>query len=517
VTPVRKGLAVLLLLGSTATATAAPSLEVGSKRFTESYILGEIVSQAARSAGEASVTHRRGLGNTAILLQALQSGSIDVYPEYTGTIAREILGLADVPPLAELNRRLAPMGLGVATPLGFNDTYALAMRAAEATSRHVDRISALKGQPDLRLGLSPEFLGRSDGWPGLSRAYGLEAMRPRAIEHGLAYEAIAGGEIDLMDAYSTDAKIDRYQLKVLDDDAHFFPPYAAVLLIRLELPQRLPRSWSAIDALAGRIDEATMRRLNAQAENDQRDFPSIAAGWLAGIGVGSNPPAQPAAARRGGWQALWTQLIAPDFGRLLVEQLTLVFASLAASCAVGIPLGLLAARRPRVGRFVFGVVGVIQTIPSLALLAFLIPLTGRIGPLPAFIALSLYALLPIVRNTHTGLVQIPHGLLEAAAALALRPLVILLRVELPLARPSLLAGIKTSAVINVGTATIAALIGAGGFGERIVTGLALNDEATLLAGAIPVALLALLIDGGFDLLERRLSPLAATTDLNSKR
>jgi osmoprotectant transport system permease protein len=155
---------------------------------------------------------------------------------------------------------------------------------------------------------------------------------------------------------------------------------------------------------------------------------------------------------------------------------------------------------------VFGVVGTIQTIPALALLAFLIPLTGRIGPIPAFIALTLYALLPIVRNTHAAVEQIPRSMIEAAQALGLPRGLILRKIELPLATPTLLAGIKTSAVVNVGTATIAAFIGAGGFGERIVTGLAINDQTTLLAGAIPVAVLALLIQGGFDLLERRIVP-----------
>jgi osmoprotectant transport system permease protein len=169
-------------------------------------------------------------------------------------------------------------------------------------------------------------------------------------------------------------------------------------------------------------------------------------------------------------------------------------------------LGLLAARRRPTAPLVFGVTGVIQTIPSLALLAFLIPLTGRIGTVPAFIALTLYALLPIVRNTQVGLAQIPRGMIDAAKSLGLRPATIMREIELPLAMPTLLAGIKTSAVVNVGTATIAAFIGAGGFGERIVTGLALNDQTMLLAGAIPVAVLALAIQGAFELLEKWVVP-----------
>ena len=152
------------------------------------------------------------------------------------------------------------------------------------------------------------------------------------------------------------------------------------------------------------------------------------------------------------------------------------------------------------------VIDIVQTIPSLALLAMLIPLTGRIGAVPAFIALSAYALLPIVRNTHTALTQIPKGMRQAAQSLGMRPATILSRIELPLAAPTIVAGIKTSAVINVGTATIAAFIGAGGYGERIVTGLALNDHTMMLAGAIPAAALALIIEGGFRFGERWMIP-----------
>jgi osmoprotectant transport system permease protein len=489
-----------------ALAATAATLQVGSKRFTESYILGEILVQTARSA-QTEVAHQRGLGNTAILLNALESGSIDIYPEYTGTIAREILKLDSVPPLAELNAQLAKRGLAVAVPLGFNNTYSLAMRAADARAQSIASISDLKKHPQLRLGLSQEFLGRADGWPGLVRTYGFTIPPPKGIDHGLAYEAIANKQVDVIDIYSTDAKLDKYQLMVLADDLGFFPRYDAVLLYRGDLPTRFPQAWAAMQKLAGRIDDATMRHLNALAELEGRDFGQVAAEWMATqTSAGSAPAPRTQPAGRVEAPSLWARIFAPDFGRLAAEHLLLVFAALAASCLIGIPLGLLAARRSPSAPVVFGVVGTIQTIPALALLAFLIPVTGRIGPVPAFIALTLYALLPIVRNTHTATAQIPRQMIEAAQALGLRPGTILRKIELPLATPTLLAGIKTSAVVNVGTATIAAFIGAGGFGERIVTGLAVNDQTTLLAGAIPVAVLALMVQGAFDLLERRIVP-----------
>jgi len=487
------------LLSTAPWSAAAADLDVGSKRFTESYILGEIIRQVAAQAGEAAeVTHRQGLGNTAIVLNALTTGAIDVYPEYTGTIAKEILKLDAVPPLKELDRRLSAMGLGVAVPLGFNNTYALAIRGDDARAKGITKLSDLAQHPELRLGLTQEFLGRADGWPGLKERYGLPFATPRGLDHGIAYEAIAAGQVDVIDVYSTDAKIDKAGLLVLDDDRDYFPRYDAVLLYRADLPQRLPTTFAALAKLEGRIDDATMRRMNAAAELDGRGFDAIAASFLAGASV----PAVASAATR----TLAAKLFGADFWRLTLEHLWLVFASLAASVAVGIPLGILAARRPRVESIVLGATGIIQTIPALALLAALIPMTGRIGTVPAFIALALYALLPIVRNTHAGLTQIPRGLVDAGLSLGLAPRTVLTRIELPLAMPTILAGVKTSAVINVGTATIAAFIGAGGYGERIVTGLALNDHALLLAGAIPAAVLALVLEGAFRIGERAWRP-----------
>jgi osmoprotectant transport system permease protein len=509
---------LLVALSATLTATiyasasaAEPPLNVGSKRFTESYILGEIIKQTAQGAGETTAAHQQGLGNTAIVLNALTSGSIDVYPEYTGTIAREILKLDIVPSLAELNARLAPMGLAVAVPLGFNNTYALAMAGDDARAKGITRLSDLKAHPELRLGLSQEFVGRADGWPGLQRTYDLPFATPRGLDHGLAYEAVAQRQVDAIDIYSTDAKIDKYGLIVLADDRHYFPPYDAVLLYRADLPQRLPRTWAALAELEGSIDDAAMRRMNAAAELDGKEFATVAAGFLAQR-AGAPPTVATSGASASGApvegqrRSFLGKLFGPDFGRLTAEQLSLVFMSLAASIVIGIPLGILAAKRPATEGVILGATAVIQTIPSLALLAALIPLTGRIGAVPAFIALALYALLPIVRNTHTALTQISRGMKDAARSLGMTAGTILQKIELPLAAPTILAGIKTSAVINVGTATIAAFIGAGGYGERIVTGLALNDHAMLLAGAVPAAVLALLIEGGFRLGERWLIP-----------
>jgi len=491
---------ILVFALSGESSAADEQIRIGSKRFTESYILGEILQQTARAAGEVSAVHERGLGNTGIVFGALASGSIDVYPDYVGTVAREILKLDSVPPIEQVNAKLAPLGLSVGVPFGFNNTYALAMRRDAAERTGVRNLSDLAKHGDLRLGLSQEFIGRIDGWSGVKRAYELPFATPSGLDHGLAYEALAAGQVDVIDIYSTDAKIARYGLVVLADDRNFFPRYDAVLVYRSDVPQRLPRAWAAIKRLQGTLDETTMIRLNGEAELEGRDFSAIAKDFL--------HPRQALKSEAARKDSFLSKLFGPDFGRLLREHLLLVFASLAVSCVVGIPLGMLAARRANLRGTVLGTVGVIQTIPSLALLAFLIPVFNRIGALPALCALALYALLPIVRNTATGLTQVSRGMTQAAVALGLQPRTILTHVELPNALPTIIAGVKTSAVINVGTATIAAFIGAGGFGERIATGLALNDHATLLAGAIPAALLALLIEWLFNGLERWFTPAA---------
>jgi osmoprotectant transport system permease protein len=474
---------------------------VGSKRFTESYILGEIVRLAASPAGAAE--HRQGLGNTAVVLEALRAGSIDAYPEYIGTIDAEILGHRTPSPRDRIERELAAMGLGLGVPLGFSDGYALAMPRALAERLHVRTVSDLASHPDLVLGLSHEFLGRQDGWPGLAQAYALP-QHPLGIDHGLAYDAMTSGRIAVTDVYTTDAQIAQRRLQVLEDDRHFFPSYDAVLLYRLDAAASHPAAWAAIRRLQGRIPVDAMIAMNARAELRHEPFDRIAREFMAGEITGETNASVSVSATDG----LLSRVFADDLGRLVTQHLLLVGIAVAAACVLGIPLGAAAAAWPRVEAPVMAVVGLLQTVPSLALLAMLIPLLGRIGTAPALVALTLYALLPIARNTATGLAEVPRGLRESATALGLTASQRWRAVDLPLAAPTLIAGVKTAAVITVGTATIAAFVGAGGLGERIVTGLALNDHAMLLAGALPAAALALLAQGLFGVAEWWLSPLA---------
>lgn len=488
------------LLFSMAWLAAAPAqaaddtLRVGSKRFTESYILAELLAQTAAPHTASPPVVRQGLGNTAIVYEALRSGAIDLYAEYTGTIALEILKGSPAETREAMNAALAPMGLGVAIPLGFNDGYALAVRAADADRLGLRTLSDLAKHPELKLGLSNEFLGRADGWKGLAARYGF-TQTPTGLDHGLAYEAVAAKQIDAIDIYTTDAKIEHLGLRVLEDDRKYFPRYDAVVLYKLDLPKRLPKAWAALQALEGKVDEHAMIAMNARAELQGVPFDAIARDFLAS--AGKTGPAPPQETRRG----FTAKLFGPDLWQLTRQHLLLVAVSVGVAILIGVPIAILVFPHVQLRAVVLGFASILQTVPSLALLAVLISMLGAIGTAPALIALTLYSLLPIMRNTVTGLSEVPNGLRLAGTALGMTPPQSLQLVLLPLALPTLLAGVRTATAIAIGTATIAAFIGAGGFGERIVTGLALNDRELLVAGALPAAALALLSEGIFELVE----------------
>jgi osmoprotectant transport system permease protein len=485
----KRAAAFLLALLALA-AHAQDTLRIGSKRFTESYILAHILGDTAAPALPSPPEVREGLGNTAIVYEALRSGGIDMYADYSGTVSLEILKSPKALSLDEMNRQLAPLGLGAAIPLGFNDGYALAMRAGDAKQLGIRTIGDLAKHPELKLGLSNEFIGRADGWPGLAQAYGLP-QRPTGLDHGIAYDAIAGKQIDVMDIYTTDAKIEHLGLAVLDDDKRYFPRYDALVLYRLDVPKKFPQAWAALRKLEGRIDEHAMIAMNAKAELQGQKFDAIAREFLAGAAAAPKARA-----------TLLDRTFGADFGRLTVQHLSLVFASVLAACVVGIPLGVLAFPHPRSRSSLLAVAGLLQTIPSIALLAMLISAIGLIGVVPALVALMLYSLLPIMRNCVTGLAEVPQGLRDAATALGMTKPQSMWSVQLPLAAPTILAGIRIATSIAIGTATIAAFVGAGGYGERIVTGLALNDGQLLLAGAIPAAGLAIISELLFGWAER---------------
>ena len=481
-------LALLLLLGSPDRA-ASQTVVVGSKHFNEGYILAEIIAQLLEDRGF-QVGRKFGLGGTLICFEALKNGEIDVYPEYSGTLEQAILKLPHRASYAELRGTLKrQFDMDLLDSFGFNNTYAIALSRGVAERHGLKTISDLTKSPHLRFGFSHEFLNRQDGWPGLARTYGLSA-RPSGIEHGLAYQAIRENKLDVTDVYSTDGDIKKFDLFLLEDDRQYFPQYLAAPLVRGALDGRIKRILSE---LVGTITEIEMQALNAMVVLEGRSFAEVAHAFLKDKGLLQR--------ERGVVEgSKWVTLLYRTATHL---KLTLI--ALLTGMGVAIPFGILVYRLPTISRPVIYVAGLLQTIPSIALLAFMIPLFG-IGAIPAIVALFLYALLPILRNTATALFSIDPILKKISVGMGLTAWQRLRYIELPLATPTILAGIKTAAVINIGTATLAAFIGAGGLGEPIVTGLALNDSSLILEGAIPAAILAIITEFAFESLEKLMIP-----------
>jgi osmoprotectant transport system permease protein len=493
----------------------ADPVVVGSKPFAESYLLAEMFAQLLEDRG-VTVIRRPGLGATEIGFRALRAGSVDVFPEYTGTGLVAVLGEEPEADAAVALRRVRAefrrrWGLAWLAPLGFQNTYAIAVRPETAERYRLRTLSDLaRAGPELTAGFSPDFIGREDGLPGLRGAYGLEFGGTRSLLQAVKYQALAAGEVDVIDGYSTDGQIARYDLVVLEDDRRFFPAYEAAPLVSRRIATGRPDVVAALAELAGLLDEATMRRLNQRVEVGGEEVSAVAASALGELGITSDPNASRAEPEDAAGRAE-EGLAAYMWGRrgelfdLTLRHLLLVALSLVAAIAVAVPLGLGLERVQAGAEGAIRGVGVLQTIPGIALLAFMIPLFG-IGVVPALVALFLYSLYPILRNTYTGVRDASPAAVDAARALGMTRGQIMRHVRLPLAAPVIMAGIRTAAVITVGTATLAAFIGAGGLGDPIVAGLALTDTRMILSGAIPAAVLALLVDGLLGLVERAVTP-----------
>lgn len=467
------------------------TLLLGSKRFTESIVLAEIGLKALADAG-VGAKHVEGLGGTAIVYRALEEGSIDAYPEYLGTLTEAILHEPGLDlPAARI--RLQKLGLDATEPMGFENGYALAVRKGPGPTAAVITLADLASHPTLQLGLSNEFLARADGWPRLRERYGLAALSPRGLDHGLAYAALAAGSIDVLDVYTTDASLARYDLRLLEDNAHAFPSYEAIWLHRIPGDDQERRAVAALASVH-------LTREEMVRANDAFERGGLTARQIATARVRAPSAAAPVPARPSFLSAMLDVIRAEGPRHLFLVAVSLFFA-----VALGVPLGFLAARSPRLGAAILGVTALLQTIPALALLCFFIPLFG-IGKTPTIVALFVYGLLPIVRNTTLGFRGLPASLRDSALALGLADRDRLVRIELPLALPSILAGIRTAAVLDVGTATVAAFVGAGGFGQPISAGLSMNDTRLILTGALPAAGLAALVELSFAAATRVLVP-----------
>lgn len=478
----------------------APSkIRVASKPFTESYILSEMVAQLIEATGEATVERKYGLGGPALVVDALKSGDIDADVNYTGSLAHLFVKENPNASIAELRSALAPFGITLGESLGFNNTYAIAVRSETAQTLSLSTISDLGAHGELRGAFTPDFLNYEDGFYKLEQVYGIKLGSVKPMQHSLAYQALKSREIDLTDAYTTDGLLPQFALTLLKDDREFFPKYYGVLTIRASIVKNFPRTWAALRGLEGKFSDERMTQLNAQVDNHRASIEETAHAFLVTnklLADEKKPGAQTAKYKLRIDEGLWVATL---------EHLRLVLLSLFLSTLFGIPLGVIAFHYRRFGQLLIAATGLLQTIPSLALLCFLIPLLG-IGALPTVFALFIYGLLPIVQSTSSGLLSLDPKLVETAKILGLNRLQRLWLIELPLASINIMAGVKTTAVINVATATIAALIGAGGYGGYITSGLAMNDVSVILKGAIPTALMAVGFQGLFELLSRLVVP-----------
>jgi osmoprotectant transport system permease protein len=506
-------LTLLIAFGLAGAAGAQPApVRVGAKNFTEQEILGEVVVQLIERRTEFAVERRFGLGGTDICHAALRSGAIDIYVEYTGTALLTVLR-SEAPRAPDVAWRRAASAyrerfdLEWLPPIGFSNTYAICVRAGDAEDNGWATVSDLAADAGrLHAGFTSEFIERPDGLPGMRAAYGLSFGSVSDLEPGLMYRALAEGQVDVICAFSTDGRIAEYGLVTLEDDRRFFPPYDAAPVARAELLERRPSVRDALASLAGTIDDDTMRRMNHSVDVLGRSPASVARAWIDDR-LGAPGEARETVGREGGARrgvlGLAIDRRAEVFGKTL-EHIVLTLVSTGVAICIGVPLGVLIHRRAAARGPVLAFTEIMQTIPSLAMLAFLFAIYGLLGAAPAITALVLYALLPIVLNTFTGLREVPRQTVEAADGVGMSSWQRLRIVELPLAAPVIVAGIRAATVLTVGIATLSTYIGAGGLGDFIARGLARNDTRLTLLGAVPAALLAVVLSLGIRLIERAL-------------
>jgi osmoprotectant transport system permease protein len=493
-------------------AWASNTIAVGSKNFMESRLLGELFAQLIEAKTNLTVQRRLGLAGTQVCFEALQSGGIDLYPEYTGTGLVTILG---EPPMGDrvkvLNRVRAEFlrrwNIWWLAPLGFENSYALALPRDQALALNVRTISDLVPiAPTLVAGFGYEFIERADGLPGLRQTYGLEFKAIVGMQETLKYQATANGDVDLLDVYTTDGRLSVYDFLVLKDDRHFFPPYDAAALIRGETLERYPELASVLSLFTHALTPEHMRIYNLRVQEHGLPVSRVATEILQDLHlIDSQPLLRKTEPRESESLFAYMWNIRATLASRTMEHLGLAGLGLLLGIALAVPVGLMLERWRKGAETMIRIIGMSQTIPSIALLAFMIPLFG-VGTVPAIMALWIYSLFPILRNTFTGLRDAAPSVVETGRALGMTEWQILKSVRLPLAAPTIMAGIRTSAIWTLGTATLAAFIGAGGLGVPIVAGLQLADVNLILSGALPASVLALAVDALLAWVEHVVNP-----------
>jgi osmoprotectant transport system permease protein len=494
-------------------AAAENTITVGSKNFMESRLLAEMFAQLVEGQTGLTVNRKLGLAGTQVCFEALKTGGIDLYPEYTGTGLVTVLG---EPPMGDpagvLNRVrtqfLKRWNLWWLSPLGFENSYALALRRDRAQALGVRTISDLVGiAPTLKAGFGYEFIERLDGLPGLQETYGLKFREVAGMQETLKYQATARGDLDLLDVYTTDGRLAVYDFLVLEDDRQFFPPYDAAVLVRGETLQRHPELAPVLSLLTNALPPDQMRKYNLRVQEQGLPVTQVAHEILQDLHLLTDSPTLPPTTGQQAGRSLWAYMwdIRGTLAYRTAEHLGLAGLGLLLGISLALPAGLMLERWRGGAETIIRIIGMSQTVPSIALLAFMIPLFG-VGTLPAIMALWIYSLFPILRNTYSGLRDAAPNVVETGRALGMTEWQILRFVRLPLAAPTIMAGIRTSAIWTLGTATLAAFIGAGGLGVPIVAGLQLANVNLILSGALPATILALAVDGLLARIEQGVKP-----------
>lgn len=476
------------------------SITIGSKTFSEQLILGEMLALILEEKYDLKVIRKFNLGGTQVVFDALKRDDIQIYPEYTGTgyitilKRKKILTPKETYSIvqSEFKKRF---NIIWSPPLGFNNTYAFTVRNDDPRFKDVSKISELSHKmKNISIAIPHEFMEREDGFPNFTKTYSLnfDSSNIYTMDSGLTYKSIINKQVDSIISYSTDGRIHGYNLKVLEDDKLFFPPYFVSFIVQEKTLQKWPAISRAFQLLKNQITDKEMTELNHQVDLAKEEPQKVAYDFLLKKKIIKKIDRLEKTRSSDSLLTFFYEKRS-YLGKLIKEHLILSFGALFMAMLIAIPTGILLTRYKKFSVPIFALINTFQTIPSIALLGFLVPLVG-IGIKPAMTALFLYSLLPLVQNTYTGIKNINPIYIDISKGLGLTNWQILKHVEIPLAMPIILAGIRTSTVIVIGTATLAALVGGGGLGDPIFRGTSTLHPHLILLGAIPSALLAILAD-----------------------
>lgn len=478
---------ILLLLFFQFSFAKSP-VTIGGKVFTEQSILVDLLAQLLED-HQIAVIKKKNLGGTLVAFEALKKNDLDIYVEYSGTSYHSIFKQKDILSQEEtfnfLKKEFSKNNIYSFPSLGFSNSYALVSKI----NNPYNQISDLKiDSKKYSIAFEHELLTRPDGFPEFSKTYDLEFKKVSSMNVGLMYQAVHQGQVDFGIGYTTDGRNKAFEMKIIKDDLRFFPQYFASILVHEKALKAYPELKKILSGLNNKISAEEMTEMNYLVDVKKMSPLKVTRNFL--------QKKKLIKSSENNLDIMSENYLIKNSALLfskLKEHLYICIYALLFTFFFGFIFGIAAYWNQRIKQFVFILVNIFQTVPSLALFGFLIPFLG-IGFKPSLIALVMYALLPLVHNVYTGLSEVDKDIIQSFKAIGMNRWQILTKIQIPMALPTLSAGLRTSTVIIIGTATIAAFIGAGGLGELIFQGISSMDHRLILLGAIPAALLALIAD-----------------------